>query len=433
MMVMGGLGMPFKVGASPPASSFPPHVLGASKKPFRRYSARAMTKITLLLGLFTGVCLWAQETPAPGTSAAVPSAPAIPDDGARVAVLGYHDFSETEPETAMRIRTSKFRKQMETIRQLGITVIPLEDFAAWKKGEKSIPEKSLLITMDDGWKSVHTDAFPILKEFGYPFTLFLYKNYVDGGGKALTIPMIREMIAAGATIGSHSVSHPYPGTVKSQRKKGPDEYDAWLRGEMGESKRFLESRLGVKVGSYAYPGGYHTEEMFPLAREFGYTHLFTVIPGKVKQSSPDETIPRYMILGNHDKIFEFAITFRDSQNPAAPPEGAIAGLIQTTPLPVTPEAGAIVNSRLPEISADLSKVQNLDPATLVMKVSGFGEVPANFASDTGKLSWQVNRRLRQDTCQVSINWKDTAGAAAQSPLRWTFRIDRDSAYLPDGE
>ena len=82
-----------------------------------------------------------------------------------------------------------------------------------------------------------------------------------------------------------------------------------------------------------------------------------------------------MILGNYDKIFEFATTFRDSANPAAQPEGAIVGMIQTTPYPVTPEAGAIINSRLPEISADLSKVGDFDPATLVMKVSGFGEVP----------------------------------------------------------
>ena len=333
----------------------------------------------------------------------------------------------------MRIRTSKFRKQMETIRQLGIDVISLEDFAAWKRGEKELAEKSILITLDDGWKSVYTDAFPILKEFGYPFTLFLYKNYVDGGGKALTSPMIEEMVKAGAIIGSHSISHPYPITVKSFRKKGPDAFDAYLRKEMGESKRFLESKFAVKATTYSYPGGFFTEEMIPLGKEFGYTHAFTVLPGKVKRSMPDETLPRYMILGNYDRIFEFATTFRESQNTAAATEGAIAGMIQTTPHPVTPEPGAVINSRLPEISADLTKVENLDPATLVMKVSGFGEVPANFTAETSKFSWQVNRRLRQPTCQVSVSWKDTAGKAPETPLRWSFQLDKEAAYLPDGE
>jgi peptidoglycan/xylan/chitin deacetylase (PgdA/CDA1 family) len=390
-----------------------------------------MMKFALILCFLAATHVWAQEAPVP--VAPTQEDASVPDDGVRVAVLGYHDFSETSPETAMRIRTSKFRKQMETFRQLGITVISMDDFTAWKTGDKEIPEKAVLLTFDDGWKSVYTDAYPILKELGYPFTLYLYKNYVDGGGKALTTPMIREMMQNGATLGSHSVSHPFPITVKSFRKKGANALDAYLRKEMGASKIFLESQFATKITSYSYPGGFYTEEMHPLGEEFGYTHMFTVLPGKVKRGLPDATLPRYMILGNYDKIFEFATTFRDANSPAATPGGASAGLIQTTPHPVTPEPGAIINSRLPEISADLSKVENLDPATLSMKVSGFGEVPANFASEASKFSWQVSRRLRQPTCQVLVSWKDTAGKVTETPLRWTFQIDRESAYLPDGE
>lgn len=381
-----------------------------------------MTKPTLFSLLAMLCCAWAQD-----------EKPPLADDGVRVSILGYHEFSDTAPETAMRINTTKFRKQMEVIRQLGITVISLDDFVAWKRGEKQIPEKSVLITIDDGWKSTYTDAFPILKEYGYPFSLYLYKNYVDGGGRALTSPMIREMVAAGATVGSHSVSHPLPGAVKTQQAKGPQSFDQYLRVEMGESKRFLESKFGVSVTTYAFPGGYFTEEMLELAPEFGYTHLFTVQPGKVRRSTPDNSLPRYMILGNHDPIFEFATTFREAESATIAPAGTISGLTQTTPHPVTPEAGAIVNSRLPEISADLSDVPDLDPASIVMKVSGFGEVPATFDPETRRVSWQTNRRLRQLFCQVLVTWTDTAGKSPEAPLRWTFRIDREAAYLPDGD
>ncbi|MEI6175666.1 MAG: polysaccharide deacetylase family protein [Verrucomicrobiota bacterium] len=391
-----------------------------------------MIRFVVIFTLLTSLGLSAEDVPVPTVIPVAPTEiPRIADDESRVSVLGYHDFSETGKETAMRIRTSKFRKQMETLRQLGITVISMDDFISWKKGEKSIPAQSALITFDDGWRSVYTDAFPILKEFGYPFTLFLYKNYVDGGGKAMTIPMIQEMMKTGATIGSHSVSHPYPLTFKAQRKKSPDAYDAFLRKEIGESKRFLESKLKVKVRGYCYPGGFYTEEMLPLTKEFGYTQSYTVLPGKVKRSTPDETVPRYMILGNYDKVFELATTFRDAQAPAAP--GTLAAAPQTTPYPVSPEPGAIINSRLPEISADLSTVENLDPSKLVMKVSGFGEVPANFSEKSKKISWKVNRRLRQPSCQVSITWKNTAGKAPETPLRWSFQIDREATYLPDGE
>jgi len=100
---------------------------------------------------------------------------------------------------------------------------------------------------------------------------------------------------------------------------------------------------------------------------------------------------------------------------------------------VRPEPGIVINSRLPEIEADLSRVAYLDPSSLVMKVSGFGQVPASYSPETGKFSWTVNRRLRHLTTQVSISWKDLEGNAPDKPLRWSFQIDRESAYLPDGE
>ncbi|MES2475274.1 MAG: polysaccharide deacetylase family protein [Verrucomicrobiota bacterium] len=405
-----------------------------------------MTKSVLLAALLACVPAFAQETPAPAVPPVVegapevvtpPAVPEIPDDGVRVSILGYHELAENQPETAMRIHTSKFRKQMETIRQLGLKVISLDEFTAWKNDGKEIPKKSVMLTFDDGWKSVYTDAYPILKDFGYPFTIFLYKNYVDGGGKALTSQMIQEMIRNGATVGSHSVSHPYPITVKTFRKKGPKAYDGYLRKEMGESKRFLEAKFPVKVTTYAYPGGFYTEEMLTLSDEFGYHHGFTVLPGKIKRSLPDQTLPRYIVLGNYDKIFDLATTFAESQGGVPGIASALPGeapeMTPKTPYPVSPEAGAIVNSRLPLITADLSSVQALDPASLVMKVAGFGEVPATFTPENGKFSWQVNRRLRQATCQVLITWKDNTGKPVEPPLRWSFQLDREAAYLPDGE
>ncbi|WP_193211648.1 polysaccharide deacetylase family protein [Luteolibacter marinus] len=353
-----------------------------------------------------------------------PAAPAPSDDGVRVSVLGYHDFSETAPETEMVIRTSKFRTQMQAIKDAGLPVVSMADFQAWKRGEKDIADKSIVITIDDGWKATYTDAYPILKEYGFPFTIFLYKNYVDGGGKALTSAMIKEMQENGATIGSHSVSHSYP---SGPRSKGPEAYEKFLRLEMGESKRFLESKFGARVTTYAYPGGIHTAEMDPLAAEFGYQQLFTVLPGKVRRSSEDFTLPRYIILGTHDRVFELATGFNELAV-AAP--GALPLAPQTTPYPVKPEPGMIVGTRLPEISADLSSVEDIDEKSLVMKVGGFGVVPATFDTGTKAISWTVNRRLRAPVCQVAVSWLDSKGKPPEVPLRWSFRIDPEASYVP---
>lgn len=355
------------------------------------------------------------------------AAPEPADDGVRVSVLGYHDFSETEPETEMRIRTSKFRAQMQALKDLNIAVVSMTDFEAWKRGEKSLPKECAVITIDDGWKSVFTDAYPILSEFGYPFTLFLYKNYVDGGGKALTSPMIEEMQKHGATLGSHSVSHPYPATIKIERRKGPDAFDKFLRLQLGESKRFIESKFDQRVKTFAYPGGFVTSEMHPLADEFGYEFLFTVLPGKVSRDSDNYNLPRYVILGTHDHIFDLAVRF--GAGPTTTPQLALA---VETPFPVSPEAGAMIEDRLPTISADLTDVSDLDPESLEMKIAGFGKVPATWDGESHHFCWTANRRLRNEVCHVQVTWKTTDGKAPEEPLRWSFKIDPEAAYVPQG-
>lgn len=351
------------------------------------------------------------------------------DDGIRVTVLGYHDFSKTLKETEMRINTDKFRKQMSTLKEQGLTVISMADFAAWKRGEKSIPVRSVLITLDDGWNSIYTDAYPILKEFGYPFTIFLYTKYVDVQGRSLTLPMVREMQKNGASIGSHSVSHHYPSTVKSQQRKGPKNYSEYLTREMGQSKEFLEKNFKQKVTAYCYPGGFHTDEMFVAGKRLGYGQMFTVLPGKIKRSSDNNTLPRYIILGTYDKIFTLATEFRDTSATLA---DAVNAPKQTTAYPVKPEPGSVVNTRLPTISADLSTLTDMKPETLIMRVAGFGDVPAVFDPQTKLLSWKVNRRLRTDVCQVSVTWKTIDNKTISTPLLWNFIIDKEAAYQPNG-
>lgn len=393
------------------------------------------TRVMMLMVL--AIQLLAAQTPSPTdqTANAIP-AESITDqheleDGVRVAILGYHDFSTTAAETEMRINTGKFRKQMQALKDLGISVISMEQFLSWKRGEQRIPQRSAVITIDDGWLSVYTDAFPVLKEFGYPFTLYLYQKYVNVQGKSLSLEMIREMQKHGASLGSHSVSHPFPATVKAQKRRGAEAYAKYLQTEFGDSKQFLEKNFGQAITTYAYPGGFHTEEMQPIATSLGYVAQFTVIPGKIHRNSPNATLPRYIILGTYDRIFELAVDYRGT-SPTATTLLAANGSSQPTEHPVTPEASAIVNSRLPLISADLSQVTDIRPETLVMKVAGFGEVPAIYDPVKKSFSWQVNRRLRSDACEVSVEWKKQDNKLHSPALRWTFLIDKLASYQPDG-
>jgi peptidoglycan/xylan/chitin deacetylase (PgdA/CDA1 family) len=347
----------------------------------------------------------------------------LEDDGSRVAVLGYHVFHATQPATQMRLPTAKFRTQMETIKNSNVPVITLAQFLAWRRGEDELPPQSILITMDDGWRSVYQEAFPIMKELQLPFTIFLYKNYVGSnrGGRALSFAMIKEMVESDlCTIGSHSVSHPLPSRVKKAAKAGPEAYQKFLRSELGDSKKFLDDNFKTNLTTYAYPGGYHTDEMFPIADEVGYDHLFTVKPGKIRRDSNRYTLPRYIVLGDHDGAFNAAMVFRNGSR--------VAGVPVTLPHPVKPGSGNIIASRLPTIKVDLSAVESLDPESVVMKVAGFGAVPLLVDPKTKIYQWTVIRPLRQPLCEVATQWRLKDQESYEPVMRWSFRIDHEAAY-----
>jgi Polysaccharide deacetylase len=107
-----------------------------------------------------------------------------------------------------------------------------------RKKEKAIPSKSAVITIDDEWNSQYYVAWPILKEFGYPFTLFIYTQWVNTGGKAMTWAQLEEMRDAGVDIEAHTVSH----HDLRHAPRGQD-YTAWLHNEVYGCKETLESKL----------------------------------------------------------------------------------------------------------------------------------------------------------------------------------------------
>ncbi len=374
------------------------------------------------------ISLLAQNSVVPEADKTITDTPPAVDH-VRVSVLGYHDFSSTREIQEMVIRPSKFREQMQTIKDLGLNVITLQDFILWKQGKKSIPDKSILITIDDGWLSVYQDAYPVLKEFGYPFTVYLYTNYIDVGGRSMKSTMIKEMMKHGCTIGSHSVSHPRPSVFKKYQKQGEDEFNAFILNEFTKSKDLLEAKFSQEIITYVYPGGYHEPEMLEIADQVGYQHLFTVKPGKVTRATNNKLIPRYVILGEdqHDYIFERAITF--SANAISESTHGLV-LKKTTPHPVSPAPGTTTGDRLPSITADLSAVKNLDPSSLIMKVAGFGNVPASFDTATKTFTWKVNRPLRLEHCTTTVLWKTTDTSDYQPRMEWTFIIDKNAAYTP---
>ncbi|MFV1994254.1 MAG: polysaccharide deacetylase family protein, partial [Verrucomicrobiales bacterium] len=195
------------------------------------------------------------------------------DKRTQVSVLGYHDFTTGHSSNPMKINIDKFRGQMQSLVDNGIEVISMTDFLAWKRGEKNLPDPCALITVDDGWREVYTLAFPVMKEFGFPFTLFLYTNYLDIGGRSLTSDRVREMLEWGAEVGSHSISH-----LDMTRRHGlSDEgYEEFLMREMKESLETLRGKFDRVSNTFSYPYGKYSQRMIEIGEELGYEAMVTV-------------------------------------------------------------------------------------------------------------------------------------------------------------
>ncbi len=351
--------------------------------------------------------------------------PNVPRDQTRVAVLGYHNFSETKPVTDMLMRTSEFREQMEYIRQAGLTVISMQEFLEWRFGARELPAECVLITLDDGWRSVYTDAYPILREYGYPFTIFLYTSYLHGRGSSMDHEMIREMQKNGATVGSHSVNHCYPREWKATQAKGEEAYAAKVDKELGESHDKLSALFGT-VNTYCYPGGYVTKPMLDRLPGYGYVAAFTVIPGKVTSTEDPWQIHRYMIFGTDPSIFRHAMDFRVAQTGTTVSSGSMPGTLPgatpAPPFPVSPQPHSTAPAEIPAITADLSGVPGVDYSSVRMKVSGFGRVPARVDSTTRSISWVPPYRIYMPNLSVHVTWKSTDGASHKA--EWSFKVDQ---------
>lgn len=372
------------------------------------------------------------EIDIPPPPAPVKMEPVVNKD-ARVSVLGYHDFTDGSSTNDMILNIEDFRRQLQAIKDAGLPVISMRQFLDWKQAKADIPAESVLITIDDGWKATHTLAMDVLKEFAYPYTVFLYKNYVDIGGRSLTYDEIRELAANGATLSSHSVSHQ---NMSRRGGRSEAEYDAWLREELEESYHFLEKNFGdtgAVIKTFAFPYGIYSDRALELAKNFGYEACFTVNGKKTSWDVDDMQVGRYVVHGTTLANFEPALNFGGGSVTSAGRKLLTESTTETGeeqgPLvTVKPPANSVLGNRLPLIEIDLSKLGGVDPASLILRVTGFGVVPHQFDPAVGLVTYQIPQRIRLDTCGVQLSFRH-AGSSDTEIIGWTFEIDQAADYL----
>ena len=399
----------------------------ACKKPANAADNNSTPKTTPASSTAPG----ATPTPVVATPAAtpVPAKPVI-DQNAQVVIFGYHRFVNNVRRPDTEITPQAFEAQMQELKNKGIAVIPMQDFLAWRRGEKAIPAKSAVLTFDDGWKSQHEVAWPILKKFNYPVTLFIYTEGIKpghfSGGESMSWDQLAEMRDANIDIQGHTATHqdlrrPYDKVAK--KKLSPPEYEQWLENEVAGSKQMIEQKLGVKVNCFAVPYGFYNEHIKDVAMKAGYEAIFTVYGQPITMRTPLNSVGRYLIEANKPKTFADAVSAI-----ATTAAGPAVAEVSSSNLQTAPADGETIKNPLPLIKANIASLGAIDPGTTPeMRVSGLGKVDASFDPKTSTVAYQVTQRLKDKTCTVIVSAK-SGGKKVET--HWTFKIDDAGAAPP---
>jgi peptidoglycan/xylan/chitin deacetylase (PgdA/CDA1 family) len=213
----------------------------------------------------------------PGQAVAIPKRPwnlsgVTPTGYQLVPVLTYHDLAPAA-KGRMIMGAKGFEEQMRYLKANGYRVISLKEYVEFVSLQRQLPQKSVLITFDDGYRSFLRYGYPVLKELGFSATLFIYTDYVAAGGNAFTWPELKKLSDEGFFIQAHSKSH---GDMVRTRGEGTAEYDKRLEAELVQPKALFQKFLGYAPDIIAYPYGRQDDTVAQRTKERGYIAAFTV-------------------------------------------------------------------------------------------------------------------------------------------------------------
>jgi peptidoglycan/xylan/chitin deacetylase (PgdA/CDA1 family) len=231
----------------------------------------------------------ASPTDASLAGAPRPAARAAP--GAPVPILMYH-YIRVNPDPTdtigygLSVPPPLFAAQMDFLLERGYRVVPMRRLEALLDSGHVPDEKTVVLTLDDGYRDAYTEAFPVLSSHGFGATMFVITDLIDNP-RYLSVAQLKELSAAGIEIGSHSATHSDLPSLSPQR----------LRREVGDSRAALERILGGPVTSFCYPSGRNNAAVRAAVKEAGYASAVTVEPGLLRGREDRFAIPRVRVYG----------------------------------------------------------------------------------------------------------------------------------------
>jgi peptidoglycan/xylan/chitin deacetylase (PgdA/CDA1 family) len=299
-----------------------------------------------------------------------------------IPVICYHKFSE-KPNGDWTISTRNFTEQLRYLSEHNFHSISLDNLQSLLAGKmRKLDYRPIVITVDDGYKSFRTIAYPLLKKYGFKAVLFPPTDFISSGPGALSWSDLQDFSREGFEIGSHTKSHLnlIGNTIQNYQRK--------LEQELAEPIEIIERKLKIPVIALAFPYGNYDNQIKKLAKTTGYKMLFTCNEYPNTEQTDPYCLGRFSIYGS-DTLQNFiaevnALPLNSSRQ--QPADGSLA-----------PNAPVIVSAIIDD--------KKIDTSTLAMYIRGV-RVPADFDAKTRMISYLLGENRKEKAYNVTIRARE---------------------------
>ena len=261
-------------------------------------------------------------------------------------ILQYHHFSDKTPAITS-VSLEQFDAHLEYLQANDFRILPLRDVVAALQQKKQLPDRCVSLTVDDAYISVYQNAFPRLRELGWPLTVFVNTEVVDRGIRSyMSWDQMRELAGHGVTFENHGHGHIH----MIRRINGETDAD-WRKRiirDISTAQRRISKEIGVAPRLFAYPYGEYNPELLEIIREMGFVG-FGQQSGPVWPDADLGVLPRFPMAAGYAHMQGFTIKVNTLPLPviSAIPVDPLVPLHVTRPiLEITLAPGAYTKSAI---------------------------------------------------------------------------------------
>jgi peptidoglycan/xylan/chitin deacetylase (PgdA/CDA1 family) len=212
-------------------------------------------------------------------------------------ILLYHHVSNSTPKVTS-VSPETFREHMQYLAE-HFQVLTLKEVIETLQNKQPLPDKAVVITFDDGYENIYDNAHPILKEFSFPYTIFINPPLIGNVNYQLDWQQVKLMAKEGASFANHGSQHTHMLT-----KNDNESEESWLDRtiqEIENAETILKDNLGYSLKYFAYPYGEFDSKLKARLSSRGYIS-FAQHSGAVASYSDFSALPRYPSAGIYSNI-----------------------------------------------------------------------------------------------------------------------------------